>query len=140
MSTARSSLTRRSADAADATDTVTVIGTSDLRFDPDEFTVAAGGRVSVELTNEGVEHDFVLEDVADVAQVHETMDDHDMDMDTPEEDLEVVDTTRWTGSRAPGPVWGSDDLPDRPPSARIPLDQPLAQAHSRPGLRADPPS
>ena len=67
--------------AAEATTTIEVLGTEDLQFEPDEFVVPAGEEVTVELTSEGVEHDFNIEDVADVGRVggmdmNGDMDDH----------------------------------------------------------------
>lgn len=48
-----------------ASDTIEATGTDGLRFEPDEFTAAAG-EITVELTSqEGVEHTFVVEDLGD---------------------------------------------------------------------------
>ena len=55
-------------------DTLEVVGTQSLEFEPTEFSVTAGEEVTVELTAEGVEHDFNIEDAADVGQVSEPMD------------------------------------------------------------------
>lgn len=76
----------------DTTDTIEVTGTEDLRYDPDSFTVAAGEEVTVELTTEGVEHDFNIEAAADVgsAGAMDMEEDDDDHMGVPEEDLEVV--------------------------------------------------
>lgn len=67
--------------ASDATDALEVTGTVDLRFEPDEFVVPAGQVVTVELSAEGVEHDFNIEDAAHAGEVHD-----EMDMDTPSGD------------------------------------------------------
>lgn len=84
--------------AAEVTDTLEVLGTDDLQFEPDEFVVAAGEAVTVELTAEALEHDFNLENAAAVGHVDEPMDmdddDHGEDMDehpeVPHDDLHVV--------------------------------------------------
>lgn len=84
---------------AEVTDTIEVVGTDDLRFDPDEFVVSAGEEVTVELTSEGgVEHDFNIEGAAEVGMVHDPMemddqadDDHaEEHPDVPHGDLHVV--------------------------------------------------
>ena len=67
--------------AAETTDTIEVVGTDEMRFEPDEFVVAAGEEVTVELTSENLEHDFNIEDVADVGRAGEMDDDMDMDAD-----------------------------------------------------------
>lgn len=54
------------ADGGEDATTISVVGTGSLRFEPDELRVPAGEAVTVELTAEGVEHDFVVEDAADV--------------------------------------------------------------------------
>ena len=65
----------------DATTSISVEGTDQLTFEPDEFTVPAGEEVTVELTSGGVEHDLVLEDVADIGSVgEEGHGDHGEDM------------------------------------------------------------
>ena len=71
-------------------DTIEVVGTQSLQFEPTEFSAAAGEEVTVELTAEGVEHDFNIEDAAAVGQVSEPMDmdDHDHDHEGGEEDGE----------------------------------------------------
>lgn len=77
---------------AETTDTIEVMGTDEMRFEPDEFVVAAGEEVTVELTSENLEHDFNIEDVADVGRAGEA--DRDMDMDdhpdVPHDDLHIV--------------------------------------------------
>ena len=81
---------------AEATDTIEVVGTEDLRFEPDEFVVLAGEQVTVELTSEGVEHDVNIEDVGDLGRTVEMdmngdMDDHGDDHpEVPHDDLHVV--------------------------------------------------
>ncbi|HUF31987.1 MAG TPA: cupredoxin domain-containing protein [Acidimicrobiales bacterium] len=60
--------------ASDATNALEVTGTVELRFEPDEFVVPAGEVVTVELSAEGVEHDFNIEDAADAGEVHDEMD------------------------------------------------------------------
>jgi uncharacterized cupredoxin-like copper-binding protein len=55
-------------DEGSATTDLAVTGTGDLAFDPDEFEVPAGEEVTLELTAEGVEHDFVIADAAEVAE------------------------------------------------------------------------
>lgn len=83
----------------EATDTIVVTGTAELRFEPDEFTVPAGEEVTVELTAEGVEHDVVIGGGTAVGRVDGPMpmdagEDHDGESGAPpdgaEEDLEVV--------------------------------------------------
>jgi uncharacterized cupredoxin-like copper-binding protein len=56
----------------EATTDIEVTGLDSLDFEPDAFTVPAGEEVTVSLTSEGVEHDFVIEDVdgEDVEVVH----------------------------------------------------------------------
>ena len=88
--------------AAETTDTIEVVGTDEMRFEPDEFVVAAGEEVTVELTSENLEHDFNIEDVADVGRAGEMDDDMDMDADddmddhnddhpeVPHDDLHIV--------------------------------------------------
>lgn len=49
---------------ATATD-LAVTGTGELTFDPDVFEVPAGQEITLELTSEGVEHDFVIADAAE---------------------------------------------------------------------------
>lgn len=68
-------------------DTISVVGTEALGFEPDAFTVAAGEEVTVELDAQGVEHDFNVEDAADVGSVAGGM---EMDSGVPEGDLHVV--------------------------------------------------
>jgi uncharacterized cupredoxin-like copper-binding protein len=75
----------------DATTELTVEGTNDLTFEPDEFTVPAGEEVTVELSADGVEHDFVIEGAADAVEVGDAEEHDDMEMDElPEGDVEVV--------------------------------------------------
>jgi uncharacterized cupredoxin-like copper-binding protein len=69
---------------ADAVTELSVEGTNELRFEPDEYTIPVGEEVTVELTSDGVEHDFVIEGGADVAEAGE------QEEDVPEGDLEVV--------------------------------------------------
>ena len=82
--------------AAEATDTIVVVGTDDMRFEPDEFVVPAGEQITVELSSEGLEHDFNIEDVADVGRAGEMGMDDDMDDDmddhpeVPHDDLHIV--------------------------------------------------
>jgi uncharacterized cupredoxin-like copper-binding protein len=58
--------------ANEATTELTVAGTDNLRFEPDAYTVPAGQPVTLELTSEeGVEHDFVIEDAGDLGTVEE---------------------------------------------------------------------
>jgi uncharacterized cupredoxin-like copper-binding protein len=45
-------------------DTVAVVGTDSLTFDPSVFTMPAGQKVTLELTAGSVEHDFVVEGAA----------------------------------------------------------------------------
>lgn len=52
---------------ATATD-LAVTGTGELTFDPDVFEVPAGQEITLELTSEGVEHDFVIADAAGAAE------------------------------------------------------------------------
>lgn len=85
----------------DASTELTVEGTNELRFEPDEYTIPAGEEVTVELTADGVEHDFVIEDAADVAEVGGDDEEHEMD-DVPEGDVEVVHAD--AGSTATGTV------------------------------------
>ena len=66
---------------AEPTTTIEVLGTEDLQFEPDEFVVPAGEEITVELTSEGVEHDFNIEDVADVGQAGEMDMNDDMEGD-----------------------------------------------------------
>jgi uncharacterized cupredoxin-like copper-binding protein len=68
----------------DAVTELAVDGTNELRFEPDEYTIPAGQEVTVELTSDGVEHDFVIEGVADFAEGGE------QEEDLPEGDVEVV--------------------------------------------------
>ena len=77
---------------AETTDTIEVVGTDEMRFEPDEFVIAAGEEVTVELTSENLEHDFNIEDVADVGRSGEMDDDMDMDdhPDVPHDDLHIV--------------------------------------------------
>lgn len=53
---------------ADPSTELTVSGTDEFSFEPDAFEVPAGAEVTVELTSEAVEHDFVIEGAADVAE------------------------------------------------------------------------
>jgi uncharacterized cupredoxin-like copper-binding protein len=86
--------------AAEVTDRLEVVGTDDMQFEPDEFVVAAGEAVTVELTAEALEHDFNIENAAAVGHVDEPMDMDDGDDDhgeetddhpaVPHEDLHVV--------------------------------------------------
>ncbi len=86
--------------ADEATDTIVVEGTNEMRFEPDEFVVRAGEQVTVELTSEGLEHDFNIEGVADVGRAGEMDMDDDMDNDmddhgddhpeVPHDDLHIV--------------------------------------------------
>jgi uncharacterized cupredoxin-like copper-binding protein len=69
----------------DAVTELSVEGTNELRFDPDEHTIPVGEEVTVELSSDGVEHDFVIEGGADVAEAGE-----EQEEDVPEGDLEVV--------------------------------------------------
>jgi uncharacterized cupredoxin-like copper-binding protein len=71
--------------AAEVTDTLEVVGTDDLQFEPDEFVVAAGEAVTVELTAEALEHDFNIENAAAAGHVDEPMDMDDGDDDHGEE-------------------------------------------------------
>lgn len=73
-------------DGEGPTDAISVVGTEALAFEPDAFTVAAGEEVTVELDAQGVEHDFNIEDAADVGSVGEMV----MDSGVPEGDLHVV--------------------------------------------------
>lgn len=50
--------------AVERPNTVAVVGTDRLRFEPGELTILAGQRVTLELTAGSVEHDFVVEDAA----------------------------------------------------------------------------
>lgn len=88
-------------ESPEATDTIVVTGTAELRFEPDEFTVPTGEEVTVELTAEGVEHDLLIEGGAAVGRIHgatpmegmEEGEDHDGESGAPdgaEDDLEVV--------------------------------------------------
>jgi uncharacterized cupredoxin-like copper-binding protein len=54
---------------AEPTTELTVVGTDDLAFEPDAFTVPAGEEVTLELTSESVEHDLVIEAAAEVGHV-----------------------------------------------------------------------
>lgn len=64
-------------EARQATTDLAVTGTDDLRFDPDEFTVPVGEQVTLTLTSEeGAEHDFVIEDAADVGMIADDDDVH----------------------------------------------------------------
>jgi uncharacterized cupredoxin-like copper-binding protein len=86
----------------DASTELTVDGTNELRFEPDEFTIPVGEEVTVELTSDGVEHDFVIEGVADIAEVGGgDEEEHEME-DLPEADVEVVHAD--AGSTATGTV------------------------------------
>lgn len=50
-----------------ATTQVSVTGTDSLDFEPDDFAVPAGEEITVDLTaGKAVEHDFTIEDAADV--------------------------------------------------------------------------
>lgn len=78
-------------------DTIEVVGTQSLQFEPTEFSVTAGEEVTVELTAEGVEHDFTIEDAAAVGRVSEPMDmdhsdhgDEGEDMAMDDDDLHVT--------------------------------------------------
>lgn len=53
---------------ADPSTELTVSGTDEFSFEPGAFEVPAGAEVTVELTSEAVEHDFVIEGAADVAE------------------------------------------------------------------------
>ena len=69
-------------DAGDAEPTteLTVTGTDELTFEPDEFTVPTGQEITLELTSESVEHDLVIADAAEVGHVgDEGHGDHDAD-------------------------------------------------------------
>lgn len=86
-------------DAGEASSALEVTGTVELRFEPDEFVVPAGEVVTVELSAEGVEHDFNIEDAADAGEVHDEMDmdaeaddeGHDEDGEMlPAEDLHII--------------------------------------------------
>jgi uncharacterized cupredoxin-like copper-binding protein len=58
--------------ASEATTELTVTGTDDLRFEPDEYTIPADESITLELTAEsGVDHDFVIEDAGDLGTVEE---------------------------------------------------------------------
>jgi plastocyanin len=48
-------------DTTGRANTVAVVGTDRLRFDPTEFIIAAGQPITLELTAGSVEHDFVVE-------------------------------------------------------------------------------
>jgi uncharacterized cupredoxin-like copper-binding protein len=86
----------------DPTTELTVDGTNELRFEPDEFTIPVGEEVTVELTSDGVEHDFVIEGVGDFAEVGGG-DEEEQDVeDLPEDDVEVTHAD--TGSTATGTV------------------------------------
>jgi uncharacterized cupredoxin-like copper-binding protein len=83
----------------DPTTELTVAGTNDLTFEPDTWTVPTGEEITVELSADGVEHDFVIEGGVDVAEAGEEGhgdEDDDMDggengeMDTEEGDLHVA--------------------------------------------------
>jgi uncharacterized cupredoxin-like copper-binding protein len=83
--------------ASEATDTIEVLGTDDLKFEPDAFVVPAGEEITVELTSEGVEHDFNIETVGDAGHAGDMdmdgeMDDHadDDHPEVPHDDLHVV--------------------------------------------------
>jgi uncharacterized cupredoxin-like copper-binding protein len=63
---------------ADPTTELSVVGADTLEFEPDEFTIPTGEEVTLELTSQGVEHDFVVEEAADVGEVgDEGHGDHD---------------------------------------------------------------
>ncbi len=67
---------------AQADTELSVTGTDELTFEPDEFTVPAGEEVTLELTSGGVEHDLVVADAAEVGHVgEEGHGDHDADED-----------------------------------------------------------
>lgn len=68
----------------EATTDLSVTGTDDLAFEPDEFAVPAGEEVTVTFTSEpAVEHDLVIEGVGMAATVgeegHGDRDEHAMD-------------------------------------------------------------
>ena len=66
--------------AAEAETELSVTGTDELTFEPDEFTVPTGEEITLELTSGGVEHDLVIEDAAEVGHVgDEGHGDHDAD-------------------------------------------------------------
>ena len=76
-------------------DTVTVVGTDSLRFDPNEFTIPAGQEVTLELTAGSVEHDFVVEGAASYGTAgagHEADNSDDLHVAHADED-ETVTTT-----------------------------------------------
>lgn len=55
----------------DATTDIQVTGTDALAFEPDSFTVPAGEEVTVEFTaEEGVDHDFIIEEIGDEEVAH----------------------------------------------------------------------
>jgi uncharacterized cupredoxin-like copper-binding protein len=77
----------------EASDTIEVLGTDDLRFEPDEFVVPAGEEVTVELTSAAVEHDFNIEGASDAMgdTMDDTMDDNgDEHPEVPHDDVHVV--------------------------------------------------
>lgn len=78
--------------AAEADTELSVAGTDQLAFDPDELTVAAGEEITLELSSGGVEHDFVIVDAAEVGHVGDDgHGDHDADDHAEDEhDLHVA--------------------------------------------------
>jgi uncharacterized cupredoxin-like copper-binding protein len=64
--------------AEPAADTIAIVGTDELRFDPDGFVVPADEEFTVELTAGAVEHDFTIEIAADVGQADDSMGDDDL--------------------------------------------------------------
>jgi uncharacterized cupredoxin-like copper-binding protein len=79
---------------ADPTTELSVVGTDELAFEPDAFTVPVGQEVTLELTSEGVEHDLVIEDAAEVGHAgdmgHGDHDDNSEDHAEGEHDLHVA--------------------------------------------------
>lgn len=64
--------------AEPATDTIAVVGTDELRFEPEDFVVPAGEEFTVELTAGIVEHTFTIEGASGVGQVGEPIEDDDL--------------------------------------------------------------
>jgi uncharacterized cupredoxin-like copper-binding protein len=81
---------------ADPSTELSVVGTDALEFEPDAFTVPAGQEITLELTSEAVDHDFVIEDAAEVGHVGDEghgdhgEDEHGEDHAEGEHDLHVA--------------------------------------------------
>lgn len=77
--------------ATGLTQTIRVVGTNALRFEPEMFAVPAGEPVLVELTADAVEHDFTIEGAADVGTTRGAAGERATRDSIPAGDLHVVE-------------------------------------------------